>query len=78
MSLVEGTVEDFTLRRTMLRDADGTVHHVPNGQIIVASNLSRGKQTAKSRLGRALEAMRISIAAEADATVSPMAEGRPA
>ena len=48
---VEGTVEDFTLRRTMLRDADGTVHHVPNGQIIVASNLSRGKQTAKSRLG---------------------------
>ena len=39
---VEGTVEDFSLRRTMLRDADGTVHHVPNGQIIVASNLSRG------------------------------------
>ena len=39
---VEGVVEDFSLRRTMLRDADGTVHHVPNGQIIVASNLSRG------------------------------------
>jgi len=39
---VEGTVEDFSLRRTMLRDADGTIHHVPNGQIIVASNLSRG------------------------------------
>jgi small conductance mechanosensitive channel len=48
---VEGEVEDFTLRRTMLRDADGTVHHVPNGQIIVASNLSRGKQTGKARLG---------------------------
>jgi moderate conductance mechanosensitive channel len=48
---VEGDVEDFTLRRTMLRDADGTVHHVPNGQIIVASNLSRGKQGQKSRLG---------------------------
>jgi moderate conductance mechanosensitive channel len=40
---VEGTVEDFSLRRTMLRDADGTIHHVPNGQIIVASNLSRGR-----------------------------------
>ena len=40
---VEGVVEDFSLRRTMLRDADGSVHHVPNGQIIVASNLSRGR-----------------------------------
>jgi small conductance mechanosensitive channel len=40
---VEGVVEDFSLRRTMLRDEDGTVHHVPNGQIIVASNLSRGR-----------------------------------
>ena len=48
---VEGVVEDFSLRRTMLRDADGTVHHVPNGQIIVASNLSRGRHTAPA--GRA-------------------------
>jgi small-conductance mechanosensitive channel len=39
---VEGVVEDFSLRRTILRDADGTMHSVPNGQIIVASNLSRG------------------------------------
>lgn len=37
----EGVVEDFGLRRTVLRDLDGTVHHVPNGQIIVASNLTR-------------------------------------
>ena len=41
---VEGVVEDFSLRRTTLRDADGTVHTVPNGQIIVASNLSRGRR----------------------------------
>jgi small conductance mechanosensitive channel len=41
---VEGVVEDFSLRRTTLRDADGTVHTVPNGQIIVASNLSRGSR----------------------------------
>ena len=40
---VEGTVEEFSLRRTTLRDQDGTVHSVPNGQIIVASNLSRGE-----------------------------------
>ena len=38
---VEGTVEDFSLRRTLLRDADGSLHSVPNGQIIVASRLSR-------------------------------------
>jgi small conductance mechanosensitive channel len=38
---VEGTVEDFTLRRTTLRDLDGIVHTVPNGEIHVASNLTR-------------------------------------
>ncbi len=38
---VSGTVEDFTLRRTTLRDQDGTVHTVPNGEITVASNLTR-------------------------------------
>jgi small conductance mechanosensitive channel len=48
---VEGVVEDFTLRRTMLRDADGTVHHVPNGQIIVASNLSRGYRGPQAESG---------------------------
>jgi small-conductance mechanosensitive channel len=39
---VEGTVEDFSLRRTTLRATDGAVHSVPNGQITVATNLSRG------------------------------------
>ena len=38
---VDGTVEDFSLRRTTLRDLDGTVHTVPNGQITVASNMTR-------------------------------------
>src|SRR5579859_2200794 len=38
---VQGMVEDFSLRRTTLRDLDGTVHSVPNGQIVVASNLTR-------------------------------------
>jgi small-conductance mechanosensitive channel len=37
---VEGVVEAFSLRRTTLRDSDGTVHTVPNGQITVASNLT--------------------------------------
>ncbi|HYH92762.1 MAG TPA: mechanosensitive ion channel domain-containing protein, partial [Candidatus Saccharimonadales bacterium] len=38
---VAGTVEDFNLRRTTIRDMDGVVHTVPNGEIKVASNLTR-------------------------------------
>ncbi len=38
---VSGTVEDFSLRRTTLRDLDGVVHIVPNGEIKVASNRTR-------------------------------------
>ena len=38
---VDGSVEDFTLRRTTLRDLDGVVHTIPNGEIRVASNLTR-------------------------------------
>jgi small-conductance mechanosensitive channel len=34
-------VEDFNLRRTVLRDLDGTVHYVPNGEVRVTSNLSK-------------------------------------
>ncbi len=38
---VMGTVEDVSLRRTTLRDFDGTVHYVPHGLIQTASNLTR-------------------------------------
>jgi small-conductance mechanosensitive channel len=38
---VSGTVEDFSLRRTTLRDLDGVVHTVPNGDVHVASNRTR-------------------------------------
>ncbi len=38
---VQGTVEDFGLRRTVLRDLNGTVHAVSNGEIRVASNMTR-------------------------------------
>jgi small-conductance mechanosensitive channel len=37
----QGTVEDISLRRTVLRDNDGTVHFVPHGLIQTASNLTR-------------------------------------
>jgi small conductance mechanosensitive channel len=38
---VTGVVEDVSLRRTTLRDFDGTVHYVPHGLIQTASNLTR-------------------------------------
>lgn len=38
---VTGVVEDFSLRRTTLRDLDGVVHTVPNGEVRVASNRTR-------------------------------------
>lgn len=37
-----GLVEDINLRRTTLRDTDGIVHTVPNGEIRVASNFTKG------------------------------------
>lgn len=39
---VVGTVEDLTLRATRLRDADGTIHIVPNGELRIVSNRTRG------------------------------------
>ena len=37
----EGTVQDITLRKTTLRDLDGTVHHINHGSIVLVSNLSK-------------------------------------
>jgi len=38
---VAGGVEAVNLRRTMLRDLDGTLHVVPNGEIKVTSNFTK-------------------------------------
>jgi len=38
---IGGLVEEVTLRKTVLRDLDGIVHHVPNGEIKTASNFTR-------------------------------------
>jgi moderate conductance mechanosensitive channel len=37
-----GQVEYISLRMTVLRDLDGIVHHIPNGTVKKASNLSKG------------------------------------
>jgi len=36
-----GLVEDISLRMTTLRNQDGTVHHIPHGEIKKVSNLSK-------------------------------------
>jgi small conductance mechanosensitive channel len=38
---ITGTVEDVSLRRTVLRDIDGVVYSVPNGAVVVSANHTR-------------------------------------
>jgi small conductance mechanosensitive channel len=38
---VQGTVEEITMRRTILRDSDGTLHIVPNSNMQIVSNTTR-------------------------------------
>lgn len=38
ISGITGAVEDITLRVTSLRDGDGTIHHIPHGEIKTVSN----------------------------------------
>lgn len=46
-----GTVEGINLRMTVLRDFDGAVHHVPNGEIKRAANLSKDFAKTNLRVG---------------------------
>ena len=41
LGLASGTVEAVTLRTTRLRSSDGTVWHIPNGQILRVGNKSQ-------------------------------------
>jgi len=43
---LKGTVEDLSLRRTTLRDGDGTLYIIPNSQIATVANLSRDYSVA--------------------------------
>jgi small conductance mechanosensitive channel len=46
-----GLVEDISLRITTLRDMDGTVHHVPHGDIKRVSNLSKNFSRINLNIG---------------------------
>lgn len=39
---IDGTVEDLTIRTTILRDLSGNVHHLPNGNIGLTTNKTLG------------------------------------
>jgi moderate conductance mechanosensitive channel len=43
---VAGTVEEMTLRRTAVRDVDGTLYVIPNSQITTVANQSAGYSVA--------------------------------
>lgn len=42
LSGVNGTVQSIGLRSTVLRDMSGSVHHIPNGSIVVVTNKTVG------------------------------------
>lgn len=50
-----GVVEGMTLRVTQLRDLEGRAHFVPNGQIAVVTNMTKGWSRAVLEIGIAYE-----------------------
>ena len=76
-----GTVEDITLRYVCLRDNEGSVHYVPNGQITAVTNKSRDYAFAlvdvgiayRENLDDVIAVMReVGSALRADAAVGPI------
>jgi len=51
-----GMVEDITLRVTTIRDLDGTVHHIPHGEITTVSNMSKKFARINLNIGVAYDA----------------------
>jgi len=66
-SPVTGKVEDLTLRVTALRAFDGTLHVVPNGNIVLVSNKSKG-------WGRAIVDVRVAYDEDVDRVRSLLAD----
>lgn len=48
---IAGSVEGITLRKTILRDLDGVVHHIPNGEITTVSNKTQGVSKINLNIG---------------------------
>jgi small-conductance mechanosensitive channel len=52
---IGGSVEKMTLRATFLRDLEGTLHVIPNGEIRIVSNLTKGWSRVVVNVGVAYE-----------------------
>lgn len=52
---IAGAVEKMTLRATFLRDLQGTLHMIPNGEMRIVSNLTKDWSRAMVDLGVAYE-----------------------
>lgn len=85
-TVTTGTVEDIQLRVTVLRDLEGNVHYIPNGQIAVVSNFtSKYAQPVldvgvayETDLDHALEVMRDELEKlAADPVYSELINGEP-
>lgn len=50
-----GLVESLNLRLTTLRNLDGTVHYIPNGEVTTASNLTKVHSNVNLDMGVAYE-----------------------
>jgi moderate conductance mechanosensitive channel len=83
---VAGTVEALTLRHTELRDGEGALHFVPNGEIKVVTNLTKSWSTPVVRIpvslteepGRVQEVLeRFAAEAAEDPVLKPLLRERP-
>ena len=68
-----GSVEEITLRKTMLRDLNGTVHHIPHGEIKRVSNLSKDFARVNMNIGVAYDSNLDKVIAVINATGTAMA-----
>jgi small conductance mechanosensitive channel len=68
-----GSVEEITLRKTMLRDLNGTVHHIPHGEIKRVSNLSKDFARVNMNIGVAYDSNLDQVIAVINATGTAMA-----
>lgn len=62
-----GTVERMSLRMVMLRDVDGSVHVIPNGQIAAVTNQTRGWSRAIIDIG-------VNYGSDVDAAIDVLAD----
>lgn len=69
-----GLVEDISLRRTVLRDLDGTVHYVPHGEVKTVSNLSKSFSRVNLDIGVAYGSDIERVAATVDRVGRELAE----